>query len=154
MALQLTGQRLLRADEASSVAAARAVWKAAKFKGLDVGVTFVLDGEMRALNRHWRKKDKATDVLSFSAFEGEFVIGDDSFLGDLVISVETAARQAREHGHGLDVEIGVLVCHGLCHLAGLDHERGDVECEKQLMIEMNLLSCAGLPVTASLAGRG
>ncbi len=153
MALQMTGSRLLRTDETAAVAAARAVWKAAKMKGLDVGVTFVLDVEMRALNRHWRKKDKTTDVLSFSAFEGEFVIGDETFLGDLVISVETAAKQARAQNHGIDVEIAVLVCHGLCHLAGLDHERGELEAEKQLMIEMNWLSCAGVPVSAALAGR-
>ena len=154
MALQLTGQRLLRADETAAVAAARAVWKAAKMKGLTVGITFVLDAEMRALNRHWRRKDKTTDVLSFSAFEGEFVIGDDSFLGDLVISVETAVKQAREQGHGVDVEIAVLVCHGIVHLAGLDHERNDTEAEKQLMVEMNILDVAGFPVTAALAGRG
>lgn len=154
MALQLTGSRLLRNDETAAVAAARAVWKAAKFKGLTVGLTFVLDVEMRALNRHWRNKDKPTDVLSFSAFEGEFVVGDDTFLGDLVISVETAAKQARQQKHGLDVEIGVLVCHGLVHLAGLDHERSDDESERQLMVEMSILDAAGLPVTAALAGRG
>jgi probable rRNA maturation factor len=154
MALQITGARLLRTDQAASLTAARAVFKAAKFTGLDVGVTFVLDLEMQALNRRWRKKNKPTDVLSFSAFEGEFVMGDDTFLGDLVLSVETAARQAREQAHSLDVEIGVLVCHGLCHLAGLDHERGVLEAERQLMVEMNILSCAGLPVTAALAGRG
>ncbi len=54
MALQLTGARLLRTDEAASITAARTVLKAAKFTGLTVGVTFVLDLEMQALNRRWR----------------------------------------------------------------------------------------------------
>jgi len=154
MGLSTMGERLLRQHRDDGVAAAKAVWKAAKLKGRDVQVTFVLDAEMRALNRRWRKKDRPTDVLSFSADEGEFVIGDDRFLGDLVISVETAARQARACGHSLVVEVGVLVCHGLCHLQGLDHERGADEAERQLMVEMCLLDAAGLPVTAALAGRG
>lgn len=154
MGLSITGERLLRPHVDPSVAAARAVWKAAKLKGCDVQVTFVLDREMRALNRRWRKKDRPTDVLSFSAVEGEFVVGDDRFLGDLVISVETAARQARACGHSLAIEVGVLVCHGLCHLQGLDHERSSDEAERQLMVEMNILDTARLPVTAALAGRG
>ncbi len=154
MGLSITGERLLRPHVDASVAAAKAVWKAARLKGCDVQLIFVLDREMRALNRRWRKKDRATDVLSFSAVEGEFVVGDDRFLGDLVISVETAARQARACGHSLSVEVGVLVCHGLCHLSGLDHERGSEEAERQLMVEMGILDVAGLPVTAALAGRG
>lgn len=154
MGLVVVGRRLLGADDEVAVTAARAVFRAARLGTVDVSVTFVIDAEIRALNRHWRGKDKATDVLSFSAWEGEFVVGDDRFLGDLIIGVETAAKQARECGHSLAVEIGVLVCHGLCHLAGLDHERGIHEAERQLMVEMNILANAGLPVTASLAGRG
>jgi len=154
MGIAVIGRRLLGADDADAMAAAKAVFKAAKFGAVDVSVTFVIDAEIRALNRHWRGKDKATDVLSFSAWEGEQVLGDERFLGDLIIGVETAARQARACGHSLAVEVGVLVCHGLCHLAGLDHERGIVEAERQLMVEMNILANAGLPVTASLAGRG
>jgi len=121
MGIAVIGRRLLGADDADAMAAAKAVFKAAKLGQVDVSVTFVIDAEIRALNRHWRGKDKATDVLSFSAWEGEFVVGDDRFLGDLIIGVETAAKQARACGHSLAVEIGVLVCHGLCHLAGLDH---------------------------------
>ena len=154
MGIAVMGRRLLGADDADAMAAAKAVFKAAKLGQVDVSVTFVIDAEIRALNRHWRGKDKATDVLSFSAWEGEQVLGDERFLGDIIIGVETAARQARACGHSLAVEVGVLVCHGLCHLAGLDHERGVLEAERQLMVEMNILANAGLPVTASLAGRG
>lgn len=154
MALAITGERLLRPHAQEAIAAARAVFRAAKLSHADVHLTFVLDLEMRALNRRWRGKDRPTDVLSFSAVEGEFVVGDDRFLGDVVISVETALRQARACGHSLAVEVGVLVCHGICHLAGLDHERGAVFAERQLMVEMTILDAAALPVTAALVGRG
>ena len=95
MSLSINGARLLQADAARAAGAARRVFRAANVGDVDVTITFVLDREMRALNRRWRKIDKATDVLSFSAVEGEFVMGDDKLLGDLVISSETAARQAR-----------------------------------------------------------
>jgi probable rRNA maturation factor len=153
MGISILGQRLLRRDASPAVDVLRAVFRAARLGRVDVGVTLVLDAEMRALNRRWRGKDRPTDVLSFSAWEGEVVVGDERFLGDLVISVETAARQARAAGHDVVTELGVLACHGLAHLAGLDHERGAAEHEKQLMVEMNVLACAGLDPAAALAGR-
>jgi probable rRNA maturation factor len=151
--ISVLGQRLLRGDAAAAVNVVKRVFRAGGLGRVDVGVTFVLDAEMRALNRRWRKKDKTTDVLSFSAWEGEAVVGDDRFLGDLVISVETAARQARACGHDVVTELGVLTVHGLVHLAGLDHERSADEHERQLMIEMNILASAGLDPRAALAGR-
>jgi rRNA maturation RNase YbeY len=154
MSISILGARLLRRDADAAVAAVRAVFRAARFGRVDVGVTFVLDAEMRALNRRWRKKDKPTDVLSFAAWDGEPIAGDDRFLGDLVISVETAARQARACDHDVVTEVGVLVAHGLVHLAGLDHERSAAEHERQLMVEMNILAHAGIDPTAALAGRG
>ncbi|MEO5819449.1 MAG: rRNA maturation RNase YbeY [Vicinamibacteraceae bacterium] len=78
------------------------------------------DRRIRRLNRLWRGIDKATDVLSFPA-------GDDPgpvrHLGDVVISRETAVRQARDGGHPLATELRVLALHGLLHLLGYDHER-------------------------------
>ncbi|MBM4280564.1 MAG: rRNA maturation RNase YbeY [Deltaproteobacteria bacterium] len=153
MSIRVLGQRLLRADAAAALDVIRGVFRAARFSRVDVGVTLVLDVEMRALNRRWRKKDKTTDVLSFSSWEGEFVVGDDRFLGDLVISVEAAARQARACGHDVVTEVGVLTCHGLVHLAGLDHECSADEHERQLMVEMGILDAAGLDPRAALAGR-
>ncbi|HEX8139886.1 MAG TPA: rRNA maturation RNase YbeY [Pyrinomonadaceae bacterium] len=95
----------------------------------DVGVTvaFVSDRVMRGLNRKWRGKRGTTDVLSFPAGEDEFeaVEGgtpEGKTLGDVVISVEQAARQAREHGLEFDEEVAQLVLHGLLHLCGYDHE--------------------------------
>jgi probable rRNA maturation factor len=83
----------------------------------DVSVLLTGDEAIRTLNRNFRRKDKATDVLSFPAAEG---MGD--VAGDLAISLETAFRQAKEHQHTLEMEIRVLLLHGLLHLAGHDHE--------------------------------
>lgn len=151
--VSILGQRLLGSERTACLRSVRRVLRAAKLDGLELGVTFVHDLEMRALNRAWRARDKATDVLSFAAQEGERVLGTELVLGDLVISVDTARRQARALGHTLDVELAVLVAHGLCHLAGLDHERGAVEARIQAACEQTLLACAGIDVTASLTSR-
>jgi probable rRNA maturation factor len=84
----------------------------------EVDVLLADDRTLRRLNREFRGKDKPTDVLSFPAAE-EFAAG---HAGDLAISLETAARQAREHGHSLRDEVRVLLLHGLLHLSGMDHE--------------------------------
>jgi len=78
-------------------------------------IAFVSDKRIRELNRQFRGINKATDVLSFPAEEG-------SNLGDVAVSVETAAAQARENGLTLDQEIAQLILHGLLHLSGFDHE--------------------------------
>jgi probable rRNA maturation factor len=86
----------------------------------EVSVLLTKDEAIRTLNRTYRGKDKATDVLSFPAAETAVGIA-----GDLVISLETALRQAGERGHSLETEIRVLLLHGLLHLAGYDHEVDD-----------------------------
>lgn len=151
--LHVLGQRLLKDDKNASLRLARRVFRAANTGDLDVAITFVHDIEMRALNRAWRKKDRPTDVLSFSAQEGEPMPGDQHVLGDLVISVDTARRQARELGHPLEVEVAVLVAHGLCHLAGLDHELGRESARVQAACEQALLAAAGVEVGAALIAR-
>jgi probable rRNA maturation factor len=87
-------------------------------------VTVVLVGEraMRSLNKSWRGKDRPTDVLSFSQREGEGGDLHPEVLGDVVICVPVARRQAREAGHCLAAELDRLAVHGLLHLAGHDHE--------------------------------
>jgi len=90
--------------------------------GAGVTVAFVSDRAMRALNRRWRGKVGTTDVLSFPAGQDEFERAEGPSLGDVVISVEQAARQAAEHGLDLDGEIAQLILHGLLHLCGYDHE--------------------------------
>jgi probable rRNA maturation factor len=90
---------------------------AVRLKG-EVTVLLTTDVAIRKLNRQFRNKDRATDVLSFPA-DG---IGAEEIAGDLAISVPTALRQAVEQGHSLSTEIKVLILHGLLHLAGHDHE--------------------------------
>ena len=80
-------------------------------------IAFVSDRKIRELNRQFRGIDKATDVLSFPA-DGS----DDSELGDIAISVDTAATQAEENGLKFEGEIAQLILHGLLHLSGYDHE--------------------------------
>jgi probable rRNA maturation factor len=106
-----------------------------------LGLSLVDDGEIAALNADWRQQEGPTDVLAFAAqdgglddappmpmpswADGEEGEDDDEAepleLGDIVISVETAARQAPEHGHSLEQELLFLASHGLLHLLGWDH---------------------------------
>jgi rRNA maturation RNase YbeY len=95
--------------------------------GAGVTVAFVSDRQMRELNRRWRGKKETTDVLSFPAAQDEFEKVEGASLGDVVISVEQAAQQAREHGLEFDEEVSQLILHGLLHLCGYDHERDDGE---------------------------
>jgi probable rRNA maturation factor len=89
---------------------------AAGLKG-EVHVLLANDTTLRRLNRQFRGKNEATDVLSFPA--GDAGLG---VAGDLAISLETAARQAARFGHSLRDEVRVLLLHGVLHLAGFDHE--------------------------------
>ena len=81
----------------------------------------VSDANMRRLNRRYRGQNRATDVLAFPA--EPHPADDPPYLGDLVISAETAARQAAVRGRTLDSELRLLALHGLLHLLGYDHER-------------------------------
>jgi probable rRNA maturation factor len=109
-------------------------------------VALVGDRRMRTLNRTWRGKDAATDVLSFPAGADP---GPARHLGDLVISRDTAARQAKAEGHSLATEMRVLALHGLLHLLGYDHER---DSGRMARIERRLRRQGGLP--ACLIERG
>ena len=105
----------------------------------ELSVLFVGDRAMRSLNRRYRGKDKTTDVLSFSLREGAFSHIQPEVLGDIVIAVPTAARQASEAGHTLGREIEVLLVHGLLHLLGYNHERSDDEARRMKRRELQLL---------------
>ena len=96
--------------------------KATPAQVANVTIAFVSDRQMRALNRQWRGTSGTTDVLSFPAGEDEFANPNGSNLGDVVISLEQATRQAREQDLTVDEEIAQLILHGLLHLCGYDHE--------------------------------
>ena len=96
----------------------------------EVTLSFVGERAIRTLNRKWMKKDRPTDVLSFplgdKGPDGTF------YLGDIVIAVPVAARQARAKGHSLDRELRLLALHGYLHLLGYDHFAGIEEEERKL----------------------
>jgi len=88
----------------------------------ELSIAIVLDDEIAALNSEHRGKRSATDVLSFSLLEGEHSDQRGKLLGDVVIAIETAARQARAAHRGLDEEVARLLIHGILHLLGWNHE--------------------------------
>jgi probable rRNA maturation factor len=98
--------------------------------GSSATIAFVSDKSIRKLNQQFRGVDKATDVLSFPADE-------QNNLGDVAVSVETAATQARQNGLTLENEIAQLILHGLLHLSGYDHETDNGEMNR---LEMKLRS--------------
>jgi probable rRNA maturation factor len=110
-----------------------------------VSVSFVRDAKIRELNRAFRGMDKPTDVLSFPLVEpGDAHPGAERLLGDIVISVDTAQRQAADYDAPLDREVERLLIHGVLHLMGHDHleavERAAMEAE-----ERRLADAIGMP---------
>ncbi|MBR2305218.1 MAG: rRNA maturation RNase YbeY [Ruminococcus sp.] len=97
----------------------------------EVSVSFVNDAQIHELNKKHRDIDRPTDVLSFPLGEnGVYDIDHEtgaSLLGDIVISLETAFRQAEVYGHSLEREVGFLTVHSMLHLLGYDHEEGPLQ---------------------------
>lgn len=98
---------------------------------VEVSIVLVDDPYIQEMNAQYRGKDCPTDVISFAMEEGENEIDyegdapDFRLLGDIVISLETAERQAREYGHALEREVAFLTVHGMLHLLGYDHGSED-----------------------------
>ena len=102
------------------------------------------DEELRGLNKQYRRKDYAADVLSFPSG------GPERFAGDLAISIDRAREQASEYGHSPDVELKILILHGALHLAGMDHEkdagemaRAEARWRKRFELPVGLIERAG-----------
>lgn len=118
---------------------------------VEVGVTFTNDVGIRTINRQYREVDSATDVLSFPQFSREEAgsVGPGGIpenpimLGDIIVSLPTALRQAQEYGHSRERELGYLLVHGFLHLVGHDHED---EAERKAMrdLEERILGEVGL----------
>ena len=104
---------------------ARRLLRELRLSRAELSILLVSDREMRRLNRRWRGKDRPTDVLSFPQDEGRSAL-----LGDVVISVDTARRQAAEGATTLGREADRLLIHGLLHLLGYDHERSPAEARR------------------------
>ena len=133
---------LIQQVEAWSLALLEAV--GASHRTLSVVLTD--DTSIQALNRQWREIDAPTDVLSFPMDEGETPthLHLPAPLGDIVISVETAARQAPAHDYRFEDEVRFLLVHGLCHLLGHDHAEAE-EAARMRQEEARLLEtlCSG-----------
>ena len=101
------------------------------------------DARMRALNRAWRRRDNPTDVLSFRPADARVPASPDDrvpcLLGDVVINLDAAARQARERKLTLAAEVRRLLVHGIVHLAGYDHERGLRDARRMRALERRVL---------------
>lgn len=141
----LNRQKLARIDKRRVQRLADATLAALDKNGWNLTVAFVDDRSIRELNRRFRGKDRATDVLSFtSEVDGEsasVVRLTGKHLGDIVISAETARKQAREASHSLAREIDELAIHGVLHLCGYDHESDDGEMNRlELRLRRELLS--------------
>lgn len=106
-------------------------------------ISLVDDAEMQRLNREYRGKDRPTDVLAFAMREGQRVAGDEAQLGDVVISLATAARQAADRRIALADEVTTLLVHGVLHLLGYDHERSPVEARRMFRKQRELLQSVG-----------
>lgn len=101
-------------------------------KDAEVSVSFVSNNEIKNLNKIYRNKDSVTDVLSFplTGSDGSTEINQETgavLLGDIVISLETAVKQASNYGHSLEREIGFLTVHSMLHLLGYDHETSQLD---------------------------
>lgn len=90
-------------------------------------MAIVGDRSIRVLNREYLQKDRPTNVISFSMQEGEFATMNPGLLGDVVISADTAAREADEAGIPFHERLVFLLLHGILHLVGYDHERSGEE---------------------------
>jgi probable rRNA maturation factor len=111
----------------------------------ELSVLLCDDGTIHALNHTYRHKDAPTDVLAFAMREGEgaeHAHVAHGVLGDVVISLETASRQARTHARSLEAEVTMLLAHGLLHLLGLDH-RTRTE-ERRMSARTDLLQAAAI----------
>ena len=145
----------------SKAGLARFLKRARSAVGLDGEVAVLLtdDATLKRLNKTFRGKNTATDVLSFPAGASTVFFGDPEgpeLAGDLAISLETAARQAARYGHSLRDEVRVLLLHGALHLAGFDHEIDSGEMaarEAELRRELGLPTSLIARVESPVRGR-
>ena len=130
----------------------KAVDATLKYEGaknnVEVSVTFCDNSSIQKLNAEYRGIDRPTDVLSFpleedavSMYGNELIM-----LGDIVISLERAAEQAKEYGHSFKREVAFLCIHSMLHLLGYDHEQGEVEDEDMRRRQREIIKLIGLEI--------
>jgi len=130
-------------------AAAAAVEPTLINERLTASLLFTTDEEVHALNKQWRHKDKPTNVLSFPMLERDDLLdlstdGPPEMLGDLALSYETCASEARDKNVSLSDHAAHLIVHGLLHLAGHDHVDSDEQAEAMEALEIAALAKLGI----------
>ncbi|MGA8489723.1 MAG: rRNA maturation RNase YbeY [Terriglobales bacterium] len=138
-------ERVAGLSEAALTKFVNCARRAAGLRG-SVSVLVTSSRELQGLNHRFRGKNKPTDVLSFPAMPGLMR----GFAGDVAISAEIAARNARRLGHTTANEIRILILHAVLHLAGYDHEQDNGQMERK---ERRLRKALGLPVGLIERGR-
>jgi probable rRNA maturation factor len=122
-----------------------AILKAMEQKRAELTVVLVDDPAIHELNRRYRKKNAPTDVLAFAMREGLRVPGDEHGIGDVVISLDTAERQARRRRKTIAAEVRTLLIHGVLHLLGYDHEKSEAEAKRMRARERALAKLLATP---------
>ncbi|MDD9932272.1 MAG: rRNA maturation RNase YbeY [Myxococcales bacterium] len=121
-------------------ARAERMLRALQLSAAELSVLLCDDAVIQELNRDYRGKDRPTDVLAFAMGEGVAVASPEQVLGDVVISIPTATRQAEQRGHEPLDEITLLLAHGLLHLLGFDHATREEE--RRMLAKTDLLVAA------------
>jgi probable rRNA maturation factor len=127
-----------RIDRSGLRTRTKAILSALGCRDADLSVSLIGDAEIAALAGRYGRTAKPTDVLAFSMLEGPGADHRGRALGDVVISIETADRQARGRGVSLDEELRDLVIHGVLHVLGMDHERGPTDAREMRVLESHL----------------
>ncbi len=109
-------------------------------EGSEISILLTDDKSIHGLNREYRSMDKPTDVLSFPQLDDDFPGIGPRMLGDVVISMETASRQAAKAGHSTERELNILLVHGILHLLGYDHEKGAEDAREMKEMERDILN--------------
>jgi probable rRNA maturation factor len=136
----VTGAAIPRLPRREILSFTRKVLRTVGEQPTDVSIAFVDDRRMKRLNRDYRGKNRTTDVLTFPA-DPSFAEPGAKPLGDIVISIDQAKRQAREERHSLATEIRYLILHGILHALGYDHETDDGEMDA---LELRVRRTVGL----------
>jgi probable rRNA maturation factor len=126
MEIQVTDQQSEIETELEKIETkARKILNALASSESELSIVLVDDEQMSSLNWKYRRRQGPTNVLAFAMREGEFGDIDPQLLGDVIISLPTAQREAKEAGLSLDSMISCLLVHGILHLVGFDHEKGE-----------------------------
>lgn len=132
-------QKLLTVDVGRVRRSLKRLLKELGFKDSEVSLLLVDDDQIREINKNYLQRDRPTNVISFAMTEGAFGDVHPEILGDIILSVETAARDAMACNIDFMDEVEFLLIHGLLHLLGYNHENGDSrEAEKMKKLEREL----------------